>query len=296
MVDTSLASSDITIFDRGLVKQRRERAAQNFQKHNFLFDWSRKQIHDRLMDINRSFDRSLQLGSRCILSQHPKIRSTIISDITVSSIEETSSPYIQASEEFLPFAQGSLDLVLSNLNLHTINDLPGALIQIRRALKADGLFIASLFGGETLYELRQIMTEIDIQMHNGASPHIFPFADKPQMGDLLHRAGYALPVIDSEFITVTYDNIFKLFADLRGMGESNSIIERRKTPLSRHYFMECAKAYQKRHQESDGRIVATFEIIFILGWAPHKSQQKPLKPGSAEFRLADALDTKERIT
>ncbi len=295
MVDSSLTSSDITIFDRGLVKQRRERATKKFHKHSFLFDWSRTQIHERLLDINRTFDRSLQLGSRGALLDHPKVKSLIISDLTDKPIEDNVLPFIQASEEFLPFAKNSFDLVISNLNLHTVNDLPGSLIQIRNSLKDDGLFIASLFGGETLHELRQVMTEVDIKMHNGTSPHIFPFADKPQLGDLLYRAGYALPVIDSEFITVTYDNVFKLFSDIRGMGESNSIIERQKEPLGRRYFMECAKTYQERFQEDNGRIIATFEVIFLLGWAPHKSQQKPLKPGSAEFNLSDILDTTEII-
>lgn len=200
---------------------------------------------------------------------------------------------IFADEEFLPFANESFDLVLGTLNLHTVNDLPGALLQIRKSLKPDGLFLASMLGGETLYELRQVMTQAEMNTRGGISPRIAPFADKQQMGALLQRAGFNLPVVDSDIITVTYDNIFKLFHDLRYMGEGNAIAARDKTPPGKKLFMEAARLYQEQFAGADGRITASFEIIFLTGWAPHSSQQKPLRPGSAETSLADALSTRE---
>ncbi len=297
MVKQLQSNSDIVIFDRNLIKTRRERAAKNFTEHGFLFEWSKNQISERLYDINRNFDKALQIGARgaFLPSQHEKLNNIITMDITSYPIEKCDN-YIQSSEEFLPISRKSMDLIISNLNLHSVNDLTGALVQIRNALKDDGLFIASIFGGETLHELRKIMMEVEIELYNGASPHIFPFADKIQIGELLKRANFNLPVIDSDIITATYDNVFKLLHDLRGMGESNSIIERKKEPFSKEFFMRIAQEYHNQFAESDGRIVASFEVIFMLGWSPHKSQQKPLQPGSAEFSLAEALKTYENKT
>jgi len=284
-------SSDILIFDRNRVAQARARALPEFEQYNFLFEWSKNNLIDRISDINRTFTNALQIGARGAVKQHDKITSLTTLDL----LEKTSvnSPYICASEEFLPIASQSIDLLFSNLCLHSVNDLPGALLQIRRALKADGLFIASMLGGETLHEMRKVMAEAELEIYGGISPRISPFADKPQMGDLLQRAGFALPVVDSDIITVTYDNVFKLMKDLRGMGENNAIIARKKTPTSKAFFMSVAKKYHDKFAESDGRIVASFEVIFLLGWSPHESQQKPLKPGSAEHKLADILGTQE---
>ena len=172
-----------------------------------------------------------------------------------------------------------------------MNDLPGALIQIKNALKPDGLFIGAMFGGETLKELRESLIQTELNMKGGVSPRIAPFADKQDMGALMQRAAFALPVIDSETVTVTYDNLFKLMHDLRGMGESNILAARNKTYPSRDFFTKTAEYYQTHFSEPDGRLIATFEIIFLLGWAPHASQQKPLKPGSAEKNLADVLSS-----
>ncbi len=292
MVELPQTNHDILVFDRNLIKTRRERCAKRFSDHDFLFQWGCDQIHDRLMDVNRTFDTALHIGARCPVSEaHQKIQKLFITDLTATS---SYSPFhLQSSEELLPVAPQSLDLVTSNLTLHSVNDLPGALLQIRQALKEDGLFIASLFGGETLYELRDVMTQAEISLYGGISPRISPFADKPQMGDLLFRAGYSLPVIDSEIITVTYDNIFKLLHDIKGMGESNTILDRSKAPTSKEFFMKTAQLYQDKYAQNDGRIVASFEVIFLLGWAPHASQQKPLRPGSAKNSLAEALGTKE---
>lgn len=275
--------SDAVVFDRELLVRRRRRAEAKFSEHGFLFDWAQKHLSDRLSDINREFDTALQIGARGSLDAHDKISSLFTMDIV------GAEPDVIASEEFFPFKAQSLDLVLSALNLHTVNDLPGALIQIKHALKEDGLFLACMFGGETLYELRHVMQTVELEMYGGASPRVAPFADKPQMGDLLQRAGFALPVVDSEIITVTYDNVFKLMEDLRGMGESNALAARHKSPVTKEFFMRVAQAYQNQFVDNDGRIVASFEVIFLLGWAPHDSQQKPLRPGSAQHSLAEAL-------
>lgn len=202
-------------------------------------------------------------------------------------------PAVVADEEFFPFAAGSLDLVLSNMTLHTVNDLPGALIQIKRSLRADGLFLAALFGGETLHELRACLMEAEAEIRGGISPRIAPFADKQQAGGLLQRAGYALPVVDSEILTVTYPSLLALMRDLKGMGEGNALAHRDKTYRGKKLFMRAEEIYRDRYCEGDGRLRATFEILFIIGWAPHDSQQKPLRPGSAEHSLAEALNSEE---
>ncbi len=292
----SADNSGIVIFDRGLIARRRARAKDRFTKHDFLFRWSKEQLSDRLLDINREFSNVLQLGSRgsFVSDKHPKIGQNVFTcDLPSSPTGECADSYIQCDEEFLPIAPKTMDLVISNLDLHSTNDLPGTLLQIRKTLKDDGLFLAAMLGGETLYELRDVLTLTERAMYGTATPRIFPFADKGQMGDLLLRSGFTLPVIDSEIITVSYDNMFKLMADLRGMGESNSIIKRNKAPVSSEFFMQAAQLYKDRHSFEDGKIHASFEIIFLLGWAPDKSQQKPLAPGSAKMTLAEALGAKE---
>ncbi len=292
-------SDAIEIFDRKTVFRNRQRAAVNIENYNFLFDWALGNIHERLEIIKRDFPEALLIGARQSPAQIENIKSakniaTITTmDIAPALLEKQPKPTIIADEEFLPLAPQSLDMVISNLGLHSVNDVPGALIQIKRSLKPDGLFIAAMFGGDTLTELRQCLSQAEMSVRGGISPRVYPFADKQQMGNVMQRAGLALPVIDSDIVTVTYENIFKLMADLRGMGESNSIIARDKTTLSKSVMMEAARLYQEQFSDPDGRIRATFEIIFLLGWAPHESQQKPLRPGSAKTELADALGTTE---
>ncbi len=286
---------DIRIFDRARIKHNRSRAFQKFSEHSFLFDWAAEQITDRLQDIKREFPLALQIGTRGNLSPLPsnKIKNLAVMDLNEEPLGPTKNWGLVADEEFLPFAPESLDLVTSVLNLHTVNDLPGTLLQIRKALKPDGLFIAAILGGETLHELRRALMQAEMNIKGGASPRIAPFADKQQIGALLQRAGFNLPVVDSDIVTVTYDNIFKLLHDLRFMGEGNAIQSRNKTPPGKALFMEAARLYQEQFAESDGRIPASFEIIFMLGWAPHESQQKPLRPGSAKHSLAEALGSQE---
>jgi hypothetical protein len=192
------------------------------------------------------------------------------------------------------FAERSLDLVASGLSLQLVNDLPGALIQIRRALKPDGLFLGAMLGGSTLAELRTAFLVAEEEIEGGVSPRVAPFADVRDLGALLQRAGFALPVADSDIVTVTYPDPLALMRDLRAMAASNALTARRKVPLRRATLARAIAVYRARFGLSDGRVPATFEIVTLTGWAPHESQQKPLTPGSARTRLADALDAEER--
>jgi SAM-dependent methyltransferase len=196
---------------------------------------------------------------------------------------------VAADEEALPFADGSLDLVVSGLALQAVNDLPGALVQIKRALRPDGLFLAALLGGDTLCELRQSFAAAESDLEGGASPRVAPFPDLRDMGALLQRAGFALPVVDSDRITARYFSPFNLLRDLRRMGAANPLVERRRAPLRRSTLARAMEVYASRFADPDGKVRATFEIIWLSGWSPHESQQHPLRPGSAKARLAGAL-------
>jgi SAM-dependent methyltransferase len=200
---------------------------------------------------------------------------------------------VAADEEMLPFAEGTLDLVVSALALQSVNDLPGVLVQICHALKPDGLFLAALLGGETLTELRQSFAAAEAEIDGGVSPRVAPFADLRDLGALLQRAGFALPVVDADRLTVRYATAFDLMRDLRGMGATNALLERRRTPLRRETLLRMARLYAERFSDPDGRLRASFDIVWLSGWAPHESQQQPLRPGSAKARLADALKTIE---
>ena len=278
------ADNEIQIFDRALLAKKRKRAQRDFGNYDFLFEWVKRNLHDRLDVIQRDYKRIVQLGAR---------GGALMDNAVICDLNDAFSPHVLADEEFLPFAPLSLDCVISALDMHSVNDLPGALLQIKQALKPDGLFIAALFGGETLHELRSTLTTCEMELRGGISPRVFPFADKQELGALLQRAGFALPVVDSEIVTVSYEHIFKLMNDLRGMGESNVIAARDKRYVGKEFFLRAGQHYMQNFAESDGRIPASFEIIFLIGWAPHESQQKPLEPGSAENRLADALKAKE---
>jgi SAM-dependent methyltransferase len=283
-------TSNVFVFDRNAIRQNRNRSAPKLNNHGFLVDWSMDQISKRLEEIKRKYPTALQIGCR---SHQFEPHNFGIETLHTLDIAEKLNPQIQADEELLPFASESFDLVLSPLNLHTTNDLPGTLAQIKAALKPDGLFIATVLGGETLYELRESMNAVELEISGGLSPHVAPFADMPQMGSLMQRAGFNLPVIDSEKITVTYDNALKLMEDIRNMGEGNALIERKKSFSNYNYFGRVVEDYARKYSIEDGRIRATFEVIFLIGWAPHESQQKPLRPGSAKNRLADVLQSTE---
>jgi SAM-dependent methyltransferase len=201
-----------------------------------------------------------------------------------------------ADEEFLPFAAQRFDLVWSCLSLHWVNDLPGALIQARRCLKPDGLFLAAMLGGSTLQELRAVLLETEIETAGGAAPRISPFADARDAAGLLQRAGFALPVSDTDRITVKYRNLPSLLYDLRFMGETNAVNARGRGFTKTRLFAEAADRYAEKYADAEGRIPATFDIIYLAGWAPADTQQQALRPGSAAQRLADALGTVERST
>lgn len=224
--------------------------------------------------------------------QEQKVAETVVGVDTLVP-KEPGSRFIAADEEALPLADASLDLAVSALALQWVNDLPGTLAQIRRALKPDGLFLAALLGGDTLTELRQSFAIAEAEIEGGVSPRVAPFADMRDVGALLQRAGFALPVADIDRLTVRYDTPFGLMQDLRGMGATNVLLERRRTPLKRATLQRMAQIYAERFSDADGRLRATFDIVWLSGWAPHESQQQPLRPGSARTRLADALKTTE---
>lgn len=280
----------VELFDRALLKQRRERALPHFESYRFLFDWAGQQLLDRIGDVRRSFEAGLQIGCRGLVDLAP----SVVAEVQRIDISPALSPDLLMEGEILPITPYSYDLVTSNLDLHSVNDLPSLLFQIRHALRPDGMFIAAMFGGETLHELRASLMQAEISVCGGASPRVMPFADKPQMGELLQRAEFALPVVDSEIVRVSYPDITALMRDIRGMGESNIIRDRRKSFMRRDMLAEAQRYYAAHYADADGRLEASFEIVFLIGWAPDASQQQPLKPGSATVRLADILGTQER--
>jgi len=291
-----IAVMSSTIFDRQLLRARRRRA-QALGPATFLLDRVAEELAERLSVVLRTFERAVDLGTptdalRRALLRTGKINTLIAADPAAVTDDKTFSR-VAADEEALPFAAGSLDLVVSALALQFVNDLPGTLAQIRQALKPDGLLLAALLGGETLMELRQAFAAAESEVEGGLSPRVAPFADLRELGALLQRAGFALPVIDSDRVIVRYESAFALMHDLRRMGASNALVQRRRTPLRRATLMRMAEIYKQRFADADGRVRATFEIVWLSGWAPHASQQQPLKPGSARQRLADALGAKE---
>jgi SAM-dependent methyltransferase len=279
------------VFDRALLRTRLRRALA-LGPETFLIDRVAADLAERLGAVLRKFDVAADLGTptdavRDALADHA------IGMLIAASALPRAQPAIVADEEALPFRAASLDLIVSALALQFVNDLPGTLIQVRRALKPDGLFLAAMLGGDTLSELRQSFAAAEAEVEGGASPHVAPFADVRDMGALLQRAGVALPVTDVERLTVRYSSAFILMGELRRMGATNVLAERRRTPLRRATLERMAEIYAQRFADADGKIRATFEIIWLSGWAPHESQQKPLRPGSAKARLADALGTLE---
>ena len=284
------------VFDRLLVRRRRRRAAA-LEPATFLLDRAADDLADRLAAVLRHFDRAVDLGTpgeavREALSRLGSI-GTIVKTGAIPPDGRHPDKFIVADEETVPFGDGTLDLLVSVLALQWVNDLPGTFVQIRRALKPDGLFIGALLGGETLTELRQSFAAAESEVEGGASPRVAPFADLRELGSLLQRAGFALPVTDADRFTVRYDSALALMRDLRRMGATNALVARRRTPLRRTTLTRMIEVYADRFSDADGRIRATFEIVWLSGWAPHPDQQQPLRPGTAKTRLADALGTRE---
>jgi SAM-dependent methyltransferase len=283
------------VFDRSLLRRRRRRA-RALGPATFLIDRVADDLADRLAVVLRRFALVVDLGTptgalRRALA--PRVNTLIAVDADLLALGGESGPKLVADEEALPFADASLDLVVSALALQTVNDLPGALVQVRRALRPDGLFLAAMVGGDTLTELRASFAAAEAEIEGGVSPRVEPFVDAREAGTLLQRAGFALPVTDVDRITVRYASPFDLMRDLRRMGATNVLTERRRAPLRRATLLRMAEVYAARFADADGRVRASFDVVWLSGWAPHASQQQPLKPGSAQTRLADALGTHE---
>jgi len=286
------------IFDRRLRRLRLGRAARRAERGQggaeFLSLRVAEDIAERLEAVNRRFDLAVDLGARddafaralAASSAADKIGLLIPASEARGRLRE--APLI-ADAERLPFAEASLGLIVSRLALHWVNDLVGALIQVRRALRPDGLFLGALLGGATLSELRQSLMAAEAELRGGAGPRVSPFLDAADGASLLQRAGFALPVADTDMVRVLYEEPLKLLADLRAMGETSALLDRPAAPLTREIVKRTFEIYRARHAVPDGRIIATFEIINLTGWAPHPEQPKPLRRGSAKVSLIEAL-------
>ncbi len=288
------------LFDYAQHRRNRERAAASFTEFDFLKSEGALRLADRLELVRRDFPLCLDFCCHDgVLTRHlkqtGKVGTVIQADpaFEFARLAGVNGPAIVSEAEQLPFAPAIFDAVFSCLSLHWIDDLPGLLTQMRALLKPDGLLLVSFLGGSTLVELRSALAEAESEIDGGVSPRVVLMADIRDVGGLLGRAGLALPVADADRLTISYPDLFRLMADLRGMGEQNALQQRIRKPSSRQLFLRAAQIYQARYGRPDGSIPASFEIITLTGWAPHESQQKPLRPGSATHQLADSLDTTE---
>lgn len=288
------------VFDRDLLRQRRDRAAGDFADFDFLHAAVGEQLLDRLDTVRKELPLILDLGAgtstlTAPLRQRRGTERVINLDMSARMARRVRGSTVVADEDLLPFAPHSLDAVIANLSLHWVNDLPGALAQIRQALKPDGVFIAAVMGGETLNELRDSLMDAETAVRGGVSPRVSPLIDMADMSALLQRAGFALPVVDRDTIVVDYASPFRLMHDLRGMGATNVSLNRDRRPVPRTMMLEVARIYSEKFpaESEEGGVSATFDVIYMIGWAPAASQPQPLKPGSATVRLADALGSAE---
>ncbi len=289
------------IFDRILLRQRRKRIASRAADGDFLHKLIARELADRVALVSRRFDIAVDLGTHTgrlarALEKNENVGQVISTDQCPGYLTGGEVMQVQADEEWLPFRAGSLDLIASNLQLQWANDLPGVFAQTRRALKPDGLFIAAMYGAGSLFELREAMLAAELELTGGASPRVVPLPDVREIGALLQRAGFALPVADTDTIRVRYATPRDLLRDLRLMGATNIAVERSRAFLRRDVLARAFEIYIEKFGEADGRVPATFSILYLSGWHPHKSQQKPLKPGSAKTRLADALNVPEQAS
>jgi NADH dehydrogenase [ubiquinone] 1 alpha subcomplex assembly factor 5 len=294
----SPSGESLRVFDRRAVRLHRERAARAPGAADFLVVETAERLVDRLDDITRRFPTALDLGCRDgilarRLAGRGGIETLVHADSALAFARTAPAPRLVCEAEALPFKAHAFDLVLSNLDLHWANDLPGALLQLRQTLKPDGLLLASLLGGATLAELRDALIAAELAEEGGAGPRVSPFADPRDLGALLQRAGFALPVVDGDMIEATYADGLALMRDLRAMGEANAVLERRRGFTRRATLARAAAIYAQRFARGDGRIPARFEVITLTAWAPHESQPRPLRPGSATARIAEALGTAE---
>jgi SAM-dependent methyltransferase len=288
------------IFDRGLISQRLDHAWAHpggQAQPDFLLVRAADDLRDRLSLVKRRFALAADFGSpgphgAAALAAAGQVDCVIRVAPTAASLGTGDFLPAVGDLERLPVADGRLDLAASLLALQTVNDLPGALVQMRRALKDDGFLIAATIGGDTLTELRQSLTIAESEVLGGASPRVAPFVDVRALGGLAQRAGLALPVVDLDRVVVRYPDMFALFADLRAMGGASALQARSRKPLRREVLLRAGAVYAERFADPDGRLRATFDIVWLAAWAPHESQPKPLEPGSATMSLAAALKSK----
>jgi SAM-dependent methyltransferase len=293
-----LPPDPVRIFDRALLAERRRRVVRTAAQHEFLLARVSDELAERLAIVQRRFPLAVNVGAHHgLLSRRIRgvagVERIVDVDATAQLLTDAIDMRVVADEEALPFADASIDLIVSALALQLVNDLPGTLVQMRRALRPDGLLLAALLGGATLHELREAWLTAEAEVSGGASPRVAPFADVRDLGGLLQRAGFALPVVDSETVTVSYADPLALMHEIKAMGASNMLLARRRQPVTRGLVLRAAEIYADRFAARDGRVPATFEIITLTAWAPDASQPKPLRPGSAQTRLADALGVKE---
>jgi NADH dehydrogenase [ubiquinone] 1 alpha subcomplex assembly factor 5 len=281
------------VFDRSLLRRRRDRVAPALAGFDFLIRAAALRLVERLGDVRRAFSLALELGCHtgqlaAALHGSAQVGRLIQADLAYSMVRQASGERLVADEEALPFGRGCLDLVLSCFSLHWVNDLPGVLAQIRYALKPDGLFLAILPGGTTLFELRESLMRAELEVAGGAGPRVSPFLDVRDAGMLLQRAGFALPVVDADTITATYDHPLKLIAELRGMGEASALAQPGRG-LGRSTLSLACEIYRQLFGGADGRIPATFQLLTLSGWAPDPGQPQPIRRGSGQVHLAEAL-------
>jgi SAM-dependent methyltransferase len=293
---TEPVQSDLqaAVFDRATLRARRTRAAPRLDEVDFLIRGVAERLRERLGDVRRDFPLALELG--CHTGQLAKalrgcaqIGSLVQADLSYEMVRRTAGLRLVADEEALPFGPGCLDLVVSGFGLHWVNDLPGALAQIRYALKPDGLFLAAMPGGTTLAELRESLMRAELEIDGGAAPRVSPLVDVRDAGMLLQRAGFALPLVDVDTMTVTYDHPLRLMAELRAMGEANALVERGRAPLKRATLLRACEIYRELFGDSENRIPATFQILMLSGWEPDPSQPQPIRRGSGRVDLAQAF-------
>jgi SAM-dependent methyltransferase len=298
---SALMSAPPRLFDRSLHRKRLDRAALDYGAADFLHRRAAQDLAERLEAIMRSFPLAVDLSARAgafrkalaASEAGERVGLLIEADLSAAMLAGRKGARLVLDEERSPLAPESLDLIVSTMGLHWTNDVVGALIQARRALKPDGLFMASFLGGATLTELRQALVAAESELLGGAGSRVSPFADSSDAASLLQRAGFALPVADVDRVSVTYDHPLKLLFDLRQMGETSVLADRHPRKLTRPLMERAFEIYFQRFADEDRRVPATFEIITLTGWAPHESQQQPLQPGSAKMRLAEALGTVE---
>jgi SAM-dependent methyltransferase len=295
MAETVQGGDRAAVFDRVALRRRRERTAAGLGGYDFLIREVASRLLERLGDVRRTFPLSLELGCHTgqlgrVLRERRAIGHLIQTDLSMAMARRAEGLRVVADEEALPFGTDAFDLVLSCFSLHWINDLPGTLAQVRYALKPDGLFLAAMPGGTTLHELREALMRAELDLDGGAGLRVSPFIDVRDAGALLQRAGLAMPLVDVETITVTYEHPLKLMQELRGMGEANALRERPRRPLRRATLLRAAEIYHELFADARGRVPATFQVLMLSAWKPAPTQPQPLRRGSGRVSLAKALE------